>query len=494
MKIHLKVLDLTPYEFNNDTITLLMKGLSFTPTPPSKEANLREDFADFTRKLRLKEYFIDKNYQSEDIVRPKSEFAPQSGRVPELDDIASEIETMKIKEKKFKDNLSKSERKALNELLHNNEIVIKQADKCGTVVIMTKKYYHEMVMEHLLDHSTYTEPNEEDPDKKVMEIIKEYADEYTLPDVLTEKENEYISEFSPTSSKFYCLPKIHKSKEIEKIMEERPADHLKMPEPPNISGRPIVGGPNCPTNKLSNLILKPLVFKVRSYVKDSFHFLEMLPRNVDFESTFVTFDVSSLYTNISHDLALEAISYWIDKHPEDLVESRFSKEFVMKGIELILTLNYFVFDDKCYLQIKGVAMGTKVAVVLAYLIYLDIKLYIILPNYFSNDYCLCIIKWRKSFIDDCFILWKKSENLQLFEELLNTLHPLIKFTKKEGDANIPFLDILVIKTEQGTTETDIFYKKTNAHRYFVSESAHPHKTKRNIPLHTSQKNHQNCIQ
>ena len=428
MKIHLQVLHLTPYEFNNDTINLFMKDLSFTPTLPSKEANLRVDFAEFTRKLRLKEYFIDKNYQSEDIVRPKSEFTPQSGRVPELDDIASEIETMKIKEKKFKDNLSKSGRKALNELCHNNEIVIKQADKGGTVVIMTKKYYHKMVMEHLLDHSTYTEANDEDPDKRVMEIIKEYADEYT-PDVLTEKENEYISEFSPISSKFYCLPKIHKSKEIEKIMGERPADNLKMPEPQNIPGRPIVGSPNCPTNKLSNLmdlILKPLVFKVRSYVKDSFHFLEMLPQNVDFESSFVTFDVSSLYTNISHDLALEAISYWIDKHPEDLVESRFSKEFVMKGIELILTLNYFVFDDKWYLQIKGVAVGTKVAVVLAILTvgYLEIKLYTILPNYFSNDYCLYIIKWWKRFIDDCFILWKKSENLQLFEELLNTLNQI----------------------------------------------------------------------
>ena len=113
--------------------------------------------------------------------------------------------------------------------------MIKQVDKGGTVVIMTKKYFHEMVMEHLLDHSTYTEANDEDPDKKVMEIIKEYADECT-PDVLTEKENEYISEFSPTSSKFYCPPKIHKRKEIEKIMQERPADHLKMPEPPNTPG------------------------------------------------------------------------------------------------------------------------------------------------------------------------------------------------------------------------------------------------------------------
>ena len=150
----------------------------------------------------------------------------------------------------------------------------------------------------------------------------------------------------------------------------------------------------------------------------------------------------------------------------------------MKRIELILTLNYFVFDDKWYLQIKGVTMGTKVAVVLAILTvgYLEIKPYTILPNYFSNDYCLYIIKRLKRFIDDCFILWKKSENLQLSEELLNTLRPLIKFTKEECDANIPFLDILVIKTEQGTTETDIFYKKTNAHRYLVFESAHLHKT------------------
>ena len=89
--------------------------------------------------------------------------------------------------------------------------------------------------------------------------------------------------------------------------------------------------------------------------------------------------------------------------------------------------------------------------------YLEVKLYTILPNYFSNDYCLYIIKWWKRFIDHCFILWKKSENmLQLFEELLNTLHPLIKFTKEEGDSNFPFLDMLFIKTEQGTIETDIF--------------------------------------
>ena len=66
-----------------------------------------------------------------------------------------------------------------------------------------------MVMEHFRDESTYLEADPENLDQWVMEIIKEFADEYT-PEVLMEKENEYICDFILTSSKFYCLPKIHK--------------------------------------------------------------------------------------------------------------------------------------------------------------------------------------------------------------------------------------------------------------------------------------------
>ena len=181
----------------------------------------------------------------------------------------------------------------------------------GAVFTMTKNYYYEMVMEHLRDESTYLEADLENPDKRVMEIIKEFADEYT-PEVLMEKENEYIRDFIPTSSKFYCLPKFQKSEEIKRIMEERPTKYLKMSEPPSIPGRPTVGGPNCLTHKLSNLldlILKPLAFQVKSYVKDSFHFLEMQPKSIDYDSTFVTFDVTSLYTNIPKELGPEALSF-----------------------------------------------------------------------------------------------------------------------------------------------------------------------------------------
>ena len=215
----------------------------------------------------------------------------------------------------------------------------------------------------------------------------------------------------------------------------------------------------------------------------------MLPKSIDFDSTFVTFDVTSLYTNIPKELGLEALSFWIDRFPESLTESRFTKEFVIAGLEIVLTFNYFMFDGKWYLQIKGVTMGTKATVILAILTvgYLEIKLYTIFPNYFSTEYTKYIIEHWKRFIDDCFITWKKNENLDLFEEILNNLHPSIKFTKDTDDDRIPFLDLLVIKTAEGKIETDIFYKKTNAHRYLCFESAHPRKIKRNIPFILAQR-------
>ena len=41
-------------------------------------------------------------------------------------------------------------------------------------------------------------------------------------------------------------------------------------------------------------------------------------------------------------------------------------------------------------------------------------------------------------------------------------HPSIKFTKEEGDSSIAFFDIMIIKAEDDTIETDIFYKEANA--------------------------------
>ena len=123
----------------------------------------------------------------------------------------------------------------------------------------------------------------------------------------------------------------------------------------------IFGQQYCPTNCLSNLIdilLKPLVSHVTSYIRDSTDFLAKLPTVVPNETLLATFDVVSLYTNIPHDLGLTAIKYWPDKYP-DSIDQRFLCRFILEATKFILENNTFQFNDKYYFQISGMAMGTK---------------------------------------------------------------------------------------------------------------------------------------
>ena len=46
--------------------------------------------------------------------------------------------------------------------------------------------------------------------------------------------------------------------------------------------------------------------------------------------------------------------------------------------------------------------------------------------------------------------------------MLNNLDDYIKFTMEKHTDKLPFLDIIVMKNEDGTISTDIFYKTTTS--------------------------------
>ena len=101
-----------------------------------------------------------------------------------------------------------------------------------------------------------------------------------------------------------------------------------------------------------------------SYLRDTTDFLNNIPENVPKDTILASFDIESLYSNIPHALGLEAIDYWLEKYPETL-NPRFTKEFILDGIKLILENNIFCFNDTYFKQEKGTAMGTKFAPVYA---------------------------------------------------------------------------------------------------------------------------------
>ena len=145
-------------------------------------------------------------------------------------------------------------------------------------------------------------------------------------------------------------------------------------------------------------------------------FLQCIPKRISEDTVLVSFDVTSLYTNISHELGVEAITFWLDKYPK-LINSRFSKEFLIEIMKIILENNNFYFNDKLYNQKRGTAMGTKFTPTYATLVlgFLEEKLYLQANEIFENGFGEMLkADWRR-FLNDCFVFWKKSrQDLSLF--------------------------------------------------------------------------------
>ena len=147
---------------------MLKKGLKFTPTQPKGNAEkLTEDVKEFNIKLMLIEYFDGTEEEDISLVRNKSSFTPNSERNAALDKYINTIQEFpktKTNNSNIKQNLSKSEYNAINTLQNNQSIVIKEADKGGTTVILNKEHYQEMV-ETIINDNKYYEKLEGDPNK-----------------------------------------------------------------------------------------------------------------------------------------------------------------------------------------------------------------------------------------------------------------------------------------------------------------------------------------
>ena len=104
----------------------------------------------------------------------------------------------------------------------------------------------------------------------------------------------------------------------------------------------------------------------------------------------------------------------------------------------------------------------------------------IVANLFMEDLGIKAIRmsntppkiWRR-FVDDTFTIIKK-ENRNNFLQHLISIHPNIKFTSEEmkEDGSMPFLDILITPTEDGSLKTSVYRKQTHTDLYLQWDSHH----------------------
>ena len=176
-------------------------------------------------------------------------------------------------------------------------------------------------------------------EKIIKTVLKKIRDRRDISDSTL----DYFLVNNPKLGRFYLLPKIHKRLQ-------------------NVPGRPVISDSGYYMENISAFLefhLKPLVQKVKSYIKDTNDFLRKiacLPPLPD-DIILCTIDGVGLYSNIPHDEGLIALRKYLESREDKAI----STDSLMDLAECVLKNNVFEHDLSFFKQLGGTAIGTKMA-------------------------------------------------------------------------------------------------------------------------------------
>jgi len=360
----------------------------------------------------------------------------------------------------IKGNLTYKERQALNELKNNTDIIINKSDKSTNVVIQDRSTYIQEGLDHLNDCETYLKLDG-NPTNSICKGINSILNDYHKKGLLTKQMLEACSPAENARlARLYFLKKTHKI-------------------PMGI--RPIVSCCDSPTENLSQFIdywLQPIMKALPSYLKNSTQLVNELKQlKVKPNIILVTIDVKSLYTCIPHEDGIKACS-------EALIELKKSNpslpdpEMLVNLLEIVLTMNTFEFNNACYQQLQGSAMGSILSPAYANIFMGKLE------NEFLSQTTLKPLYYKR-YIDDLIVLWEHTEDeLKNFISNLNSFHPTIKFTFEYSHHSINYLDLLIHKGPDflltKILDVSTYIKPTNKQAYIHETSFHPPGTSKGI--------------
>lgn len=421
--------------------------------------------------------FVDPEVIHTDL-KPKSKFYPVQSKGPYIEtyyqavykDFVNLCENSNTSSKNSKrSNLNRHEKQALNDLTNNKQIIIKQADKGGSIVVQNRDDYLKEAHRLLADTHTYMKLTS-DPLPSFQVELKLLVEKAWQNGVLNDNEKKFLLPSQCSTPHFYHLPKVHKS----------------LADPP---GRPIVASTNSFIYGLSVYIdrfLQPFVCQLPSYIRDSNQVLEAL-RSYRWESHYLwaSLDVSSLYTSIPHEVGLEALQYFLSRSYETNSDQA---TFIVEGTNFCLRHNYFTFLEEFYLQLKGTAMGANFAPGYANLTmgYWEDK-YIWADNPFARH-----IVFYGRYIDDIILIWEGSVDVfSSFVTHCNANALGLSFTHVIDSHELVFLD-LVLSHEGDRIISKNHIKPTSGNSYLHYKSCHHPAWKRNIPAGQFNRLRRNC--
>ena len=203
-------------------------------------------------------------------------------------------------------------------------------------------------------------------------------------------------------------------------------------------------------------MLMPIAMQIQSYIREITK-LQAEPTDIIY-----TFDVENMYTSIPIEEALNSVHWFLKQMRHPLLD------FILNGLQIVLEYNYFTFGNTNWKQLRGLAMGTPVAPIIATL-YLGYHEEVrILP------FCRHSLRLYKRYLDDILVIWHHNPlqpfRFNRFRAILKQT-PGLSWTYEEHKEQAPFLDLYIFRHEL-TYATKTHQKLLNLYLYPTFNSAH----------------------
>ena len=372
---------------------------------------------------------------------------------------ASEKDTMKSKIRRTCENYTNLPSKSnyedtIKKLAKNKAVVILRQDKGRGVVLMDRTKYVQKCLSQL------ETPNfmklDADPthtfEKNVQTALQ------NIKKAIGEEEYKKIYPSGSNPGKFYGTGKMHKLSEDD----ERNINNVdKLPL------RPIVSNIGTATYNLSKYLAQLLapLGNSRYTVPSTEEFInrvrEMRPQS---NRIMISFDVVSLFTNVPLEKTIDIILKKI--YRDKLIKTKIKRDDMKKLLYLCTKEGHFTFNDEVYMQTDGVMMGSPLGSLIANIFMCELENHLVptLGNVLEG--------WTR-YVDDTFAFIEPDATQDVLQKL-NSYDPKIQFTfETENNRTIPFLDVLIRRTEDNQLETTVYRKKTNNGIYMNWNSHSP---------------------
>ena len=272
----------------------------------------------------------------------------------------------------------------------HQDFVICNPDKGKGVVILNHDDYVEKMNDVLSDQTKFIEIGTPDYqtifklEDKINRTLKQFKDE----GVINEKTYNDLYCSGSSFGILYGSPKVHKN---------------------NVPLRPILAAYNAPNFNLAKFlvpILKGLTSNPFTLLNSSMFIPQILSQNTN--SLMVSFDVSSLFTNVP---LQETIDIILNKlfTSQDSVVNGFNKVNFRKLLELAVMNTNFIFNGKLYKQVDGMAMGSPLGPTFAniFMCHLEEQFLSQCPDHFKPMF-------YRRYVDDTFVLFSNMDAAQNF--------------------------------------------------------------------------------